>query len=880
MLQTNTVRHRGAPTSSTAGKIWDPANEQQYIEPDTLFLLDPDAEASKTPGVDGLMLAATVAGNTIWQADSKVITAAGKFRTGIKTNTSHSDASRGYLWTRSEGYLPPDEFTIEFWLRCDTDWANLTASQNFMAIGDTTNSTVFVKINFTYAVSGLNNNSSLTVSYQHSQGDGAGGLTVSKSATSQIRTAFPAAGLSWPLANTWHNLAVTYKSQVMTIYFDGVQVGQRTAIYPARYFGCVGGSDGLSILGWKTTNTAPHFTISDLRISRQARVPLAPIIPSGSNIITVNKDVTTGATIQQGLRGGLHPFTYDYPNAEAYARANMSVIRTDGLLTVTPIKIGGAGVSADTTYPTAGYTKTDGINPDYYYDWQVVDRDLNYIVNNLGLEPYISVDATPQLFGGTFPPFTGTALTSTLPYNLSTRFPSYTWAKQSPTNSGSLGIPGSASSSTADYSNYANIVKDLVYHITVEKGYSVPYWGIWNEPDGNFFWGSTRADYLNMYGALAPAIKTINASLKVGGPDSAHYNGSTFPQAIMQYCGTLPAANNFKGTAQASGGTFTAGTYWGKVVAYNGIGNSLGSTAASATVVNNGSILWSWGTNVTGATSYNVYRSTTSGGLSTSPALVGTVDGNTLNFTDTGASPSAGSVPSSAVANNVPLDFVSWHYYFTNIGEIYDASNAVSVNTSLYSLPSTPEIIVGEGNFTASSLPMSNYPYGINDWTAAFMASSLIAMQSIGAVKNIYAWTIRDPGDSLGRSTGLIGPSYPYPQLNVYGIWKNMAGNVVTTTIQADPGISVVASTNGSGKITVLISSFHITGSDQVVSVLIPGLSSSATVTSYYIIDSAHSNITDAGSSHQELETTTPPIISGQINIIAKARSVHMLVIQ
>jgi hypothetical protein len=87
------------------------------------------------------------------------------------------------------------------------------------------------------------------------------------------------------------------------------------------------------------------------------------------------------------------------------------------------------------------------------------------------------------------------------------------------------------------------------------------------------------------------------------------------------------------------------GTYWWVVTATTGSGESGPSNELSLAVVNGGgSPLLSWGA-VAGATGYNIYRSTFSGGEAISPALVASVGAGALTYTDTGTAVTTGATP-------------------------------------------------------------------------------------------------------------------------------------------------------------------------------------------------------------------------------------------
>lgn len=75
-----------------------------------------------------------------------------------------------------------------------------------------------------------------------------------------------------------------------------------------------------------------------------------------------------------------------------------------------------------------------------------------------------------------------------------------------------------------DFDTYAIVAKQIVLHYN--KGwangyqYGIQYWEIWNEPDTPF-WSGSVAQYYSFYQKVATAIKSVDATLKVGGPATA-----------------------------------------------------------------------------------------------------------------------------------------------------------------------------------------------------------------------------------------------------------------------------------------------------------------------------------------------------------------------
>jgi xylan 1,4-beta-xylosidase len=75
-----------------------------------------------------------------------------------------------------------------------------------------------------------------------------------------------------------------------------------------------------------------------------------------------------------------------------------------------------------------------------------------------------------------------------------------------------------------DYDAWATLIRKLVGHWVGRYGIAeVSEWffEVWNEPNLPAFWTGTQDDYFKLYSHTAQAIKTIDASLRVGGPATA-----------------------------------------------------------------------------------------------------------------------------------------------------------------------------------------------------------------------------------------------------------------------------------------------------------------------------------------------------------------------
>ena len=120
------------------------------------------------------------------------------------------------------------------------------------------------------------------------------------------------------------------------------------------------------------------------------------------------------------------------------------------------------------------------------------------------------------------------------------------------------------------------------------------------------------------------------------------YNKTAYGLTVSPLSAPTPT-----GAGSSSGGSITTGTFYAKVTAVNAQGESLPGTQSAGVTFASGtanSIVWSW-TAVTGATSYKLYGTTTSGTYTT-PALI--VSGITaLTYTQTAGTYSTGAPPAA-----------------------------------------------------------------------------------------------------------------------------------------------------------------------------------------------------------------------------------------
>ena len=87
-----------------------------------------------------------------------------------------------------------------------------------------------------------------------------------------------------------------------------------------------------------------------------------------------------------------------------------------------------------------------------------------------------------------------------------------------------------------DYKEWETLIHKLALHWVDRYGLNeVRQWFFetWNEPNLEAFWTGTREDYFKLYRHTVEAIKSVDPSLKVGGPASAQ---TAWIQEFLEYC--------------------------------------------------------------------------------------------------------------------------------------------------------------------------------------------------------------------------------------------------------------------------------------------------------------------------------------------------------
>jgi len=90
-----------------------------------------------------------------------------------------------------------------------------------------------------------------------------------------------------------------------------------------------------------------------------------------------------------------------------------------------------------------------------------------------------------------------------------------------------------------DYDKYASVVKHIAMHYNQgwDDGFHdhIRYWEFWNEPEG--FWAGTPKQFFSLYEKTARALKSLDATLKVGGNAQATPGGaSPWREGFLDYC--------------------------------------------------------------------------------------------------------------------------------------------------------------------------------------------------------------------------------------------------------------------------------------------------------------------------------------------------------
>jgi len=99
-----------------------------------------------------------------------------------------------------------------------------------------------------------------------------------------------------------------------------------------------------------------------------------------------------------------------------------------------------------------------------------------------------------------------------------------------------------------DYDQWATLIQKITRHWVDRYGASeVREWffEVWNEPNLKAFWTATQDEYFQLYRRTVEAIKTVDPSLKVGGPATAD---NAWIQEFLDFCTTNSVPVDFIST--------------------------------------------------------------------------------------------------------------------------------------------------------------------------------------------------------------------------------------------------------------------------------------------------------------------------------------------
>jgi xylan 1,4-beta-xylosidase len=107
---------------------------------------------------------------------------------------------------------------------------------------------------------------------------------------------------------------------------------------------------------------------------------------------------------------------------------------------------------------------------------------------------------------------------------------------------------GAIVSPPRDWDRWEALVAELTAHLVGRYGLDeVRRWGfeVWNEANLDVFWSGTRDEYLRLYDISARAVKSVDASLIVGGPASA---AGKWVDELLAHCAQAGSPIDFVST--------------------------------------------------------------------------------------------------------------------------------------------------------------------------------------------------------------------------------------------------------------------------------------------------------------------------------------------
>jgi len=232
---------------------------------------------------------------------------------------------------------------------------------------------------------------------------------------------------------------------------------------------------------------------------------------------------------------------------------------------------------------------------------------------------------------------------------------------------------------------------------------------------------------------------------------------------------------------------------------------------------------------------------------------------------------------------NLPLDYVSWHFYSGDIGDIYRMRRFVDGLRAADGKGPLP-LVVGEMDWALATAlgggPYGTLHYQINDWAATWLAQVLIAEQKMGVVANYFTFGVADLNEPSHFASGLTASTHAWAPLNTYVLWRMMAPHVVRSTYSGTPGVEAIATTDGKGTTTILVAYLKYRADIMpTVAISLPGLDPGSTV-AHYIVDGQHADYLDTNGASSDIQQPIISILGNKALLFtACVRSVHLFVI-
>lgn len=232
---------------AAAYREWHPG-EKQYREPDTTYLLDPAGESARVTLAQGRMLGGNESFGTSgdlppWLGGTKTEIVAGKYRDGLRSAGTYV---LDYVALPCSGLFGDGQGTIEGFVKSSVAWADLASNEIPFKLNCDSRQYIQVRIGA----------GAIRADFRHEQ-DPAGEIELQAFANHAAD------------ADEWVSVAVTLLEETLTLYVDEEPVADVGGCIPPRFWNdnWTQGTGLAFVLG------SEHLTVSDLRVSRLARVP-------------------------------------------------------------------------------------------------------------------------------------------------------------------------------------------------------------------------------------------------------------------------------------------------------------------------------------------------------------------------------------------------------------------------------------------------------------------------------------------------------------------------------------------------------------------------------------------------------------------------------